>query len=158
MRLCLRQLRNTTGYIRGTDWYRQILSALSCEFVQHVMPRKLLVCRIDCHGHWFAAKYNPGDISLQSKRLSEFTWAVERCFLILKELGTHGPRYNAFLQQGRQTVNCKLLLSNRRFPVRSVFRRCGDVLKFIFLNSNHWVGILGFQRSGKLQLFCRMHV
>ena len=35
-------------------------------------------------------------------------------------------------QQGKQTVNCKLLLSNRRFPVRSVFCRCGGALKFIF--------------------------
>ena len=56
-------------------------------------------------------------------------------------------------QQGRQTVNCKLLLSNRRFPVQTVSCGCGSVLKFIFLNSNHWVGILGFQRIGKLRLF-----
>ena len=60
-------------------------------------------------------------------------------------------------QRGNQTVNCKLPPSNRRFPVQTVFCRCGGVLKFIFLNSNHWVGLLGFQPSGKLQLFCRTH-
>ena len=34
------------------------------------------------------------DFSLQSKRSSEFTRVVERCFLFLEELGTHWPRYS----------------------------------------------------------------
>ena len=67
---------------------------------------------------------------------------MERCFLFLEKLGTICVSQCLF-QQGRQTVNCKLRLSKRRFPVQTVFRRCGSVLKFIFTNSNHWVGILG---------------
>ena len=36
----------------------------------------------------------------------------------------------------------------------SQMRKCAEIY---FLNSNHWVVILGFQRSGKLQLFFRIH-
>ena len=107
-------------------------------------------------------KAHPLDFSLQSIRSSEFTRAVDRCFLFLEELvhivrGTICVSQRLF-QQGKQTVNCKLLLSNRRFQVQTVFGKCGSVLRFIFLNSNHWVGILGFRRSGKLRLFCKTHV
>ena len=40
MRLCLRQLQNKQG-IRGANWYGQLLSTLSCEFVQHVSHASL---------------------------------------------------------------------------------------------------------------------
>ena len=61
---------------------------------------------------------------------------MERCFLFLEELGAHGPLYNLCFSApfpARET-NRKLQAAafNRRFPVRSVFCRCGGALKFIF--------------------------
>ena len=47
-----------------------------------------------CSGGRVFSKAHSVDFSLQSKRSSEFTRAVERCFLFLEELGTHCPRYN----------------------------------------------------------------
>ena len=61
-------------------------------------------------------------------------------------------------QQGKPEVQTCTANSLFLCPLGLVFCRCGSVLKFIFLNSNHWVGILGFQRSGKLRPICRTHV
>ena len=47
-----------------------------------------------CSGGRNFTTAHPLDLSLQSKRSSEFTRAVDRCFLFLEELGAHCPRYD----------------------------------------------------------------
>ena len=115
-----------------------------------------------CSGGQVFSKAHSVDFSLQSKRSSEFTRAVERCFLFLEELGTHCPRYNLCFsapfparETNRQLQAAAFQSSFSGSDSILQMRKCAEIY---FLNSNHWVGILGFQRSGKLQLFCRTHV
>ena len=98
-RLCLRQLRNKqgtsevqTGMASSSLLHPVGLSntlATQASRLQNRLSRSLV-----CSGGQVFSKAHSLDFSLQSKRSSEFTWAVERCFLFLEELGTHCPRYN----------------------------------------------------------------
>ena len=141
MRLCLRQLWNKqgisevqTGMASSSLLYPVNLSntlATQASRLQNRLSQSLV-----CSKRQVFPNAHPVDFSLQSKRLSEFTWAVERCFLFLEEW-MHIVRgmicvSPCLFQQGRQTVNYKRRPSNRRFPVQTVFRKCGNVLKFIF--------------------------
>ena len=138
MRLCLRQLRNKqgisevqTGMASSSLLYPVDLSnklATQASRLQNRLSRSLV-----CSKGQVFSNAHPVDFSLQSKRSSEFTWAVERCFLFLEELGTHCPRYNLCFSApfpARET-NRQLQAAAFQSPVRSVFRRCGGVLKFI---------------------------
>ena len=96
-RLCLRQLRNKqgksevqTGLASSSLLYPVGLSntlATQASRLQNRLSRSLV-----CSGRQVFSNAHSVDVSLQSKRSSEFTRAVERCFLFLEELGTHCPR------------------------------------------------------------------
>ena len=99
MRLCLRQLRYKqgvcevqTGMASSSSPYPVDLCntlAIQASRLQNRLSRSL----VGSKGQVFHNAHHV-DFSLQSKESSEFTWAVERCFLFLEELGTHCPRYN----------------------------------------------------------------
>ena len=98
-RLCLRQLRNgqsipevQTCVASSSLLYPVGLSntlATQASRLQNRLSRSLV-----WSGGQVFTKAHPVDFSLQSKRSSEFSRAVERCFLFLEELGTHCPRYD----------------------------------------------------------------
>ena len=98
-RLCLRQLRNEqgisevqTGMASSSSLYPVGLSktiATQASRLQNRLSRSLACSK----GQVFSNAHSV-DFSLLSKRSSEFTMSVERCFLFLEELGTHCPRYN----------------------------------------------------------------
>ena len=152
-RLCLRQLRNKqgiskmqTGMASFSLLYPVDLSntlATQASRLQKRLSRSLV-----CSKGLVFSNAHSVDFSLQSKRSSEFTWAVERCFLFLEELGTHCPQTNRQLQ----AAAFRSSFSSSESILQ--MRKCTD----FFLNSIHWVGILGFQLSGKWRLFCRTHV
>ena len=99
MRLCLRQLRNKqgisevqTGMASSSLLYPVDLSNTLATQASRLLNR-LSRSLVGSKGQVFSNAH-PVDFSLQSKRSSEFTWAVERCFLFLEELGTQCLRYN----------------------------------------------------------------
>ena len=99
MRLCLMQLRNKQGISEvqtnmasSSLLYLVDLSntlATQASRLQNRLSRSLA-----CSKGQVFSNAHPVDFSLQSKRLSEFTRAVDRCLLFLEELGTHFPRYD----------------------------------------------------------------
>ena len=98
MRLCLRQLRNKqgisevqTGMASSSLLYPVNLSntlATQASRLQNRLSRSLVCSKGQVFSQCPLCRFQPS-----VKRLSEFTWAVERCFLFLEELGAHCPRY-----------------------------------------------------------------
>ena len=115
-----------TGYIRGANWYGQLLVALSCWFVEHVSHASFSSAEstVTSSGLQRGDKFSPRPTLLISAFFSpegrlnlRGRWRDVSCFW--KKLGTHVLGTicvsQILIQQGRQTVNCRLLLSNRRF-------------------------------------------
>ena len=106
-RLCLRQLRNEqgfsevqTGMASSSLLYPVDLSntlAMQASRLQNRLSRSLVCSK----GQVFSNAHTV-DFSLQSKRSSEITWAVERCFLFLEELGTQCLLLSAFPSEGNR--------------------------------------------------------
>ena len=166
-RLCLRQLREQTGYIRGANWYGQLLVALSCWFVQHVN-----------HASFSSAELTVTFTGLQQGTsllqcpLCRFQPSVQKVVRIYEGGGEMFPvsGRNGYTLSSVQFMFLSTFSSketNRQLQAAAFqssfscsdsilqMRKCSEIY---FLDSNHWVGILGFQRNGKLQLFCRTHV
>ena len=130
MRLCLRQLRNKkgisevqTGMASSSLLYPVNLSntlATQASRLQNRLSRSLV-----CSKRQVFPNAHPVDFSLQSKRLSEFTWAVERCFLFLEELDAHCPRYDLCFSVPFSSKGDKPSITSGGLPVVVFwFRQC----------------------------------